>query len=288
MMKKSRDLVSKFIKDPDTLVIAVVPANTRRIRDSQALQLVQEANAQARTIGVLTMPDLSYDMRKKKNPYWELKERLEGKAQDLVELGQGYVAVKNRDTEAEAETKIMQVAEDEVKWFAENLHEFDASTVVGVDALLQKLDGLINAHIRFKWVPRIQGHIEKKRQDTNNRKQQLGVNPSQLTLDTLIAEAKRQLQPTNQDLNKVIDGISRTFVLPKVFPQHWNQRALSSYEKAQVGRAPPYVCILYTVAHFELYCCSYARRWWENWGTHATRAHHPRTTAALLGISSSC
>ena len=51
MMKKSRDLVSKFIKDPDTLVIAVVPANTRRIRDSQALQLVQEANAQARTIG---------------------------------------------------------------------------------------------------------------------------------------------------------------------------------------------------------------------------------------------
>ena len=125
MMNTTRELVRSYIKDADTLIIAVIPANSRRIRDSQALQLVQACKAESRTIGVLTMPDLAYDPRRKKDPYWELKERLSGVAEDVVQLGQGYVAVKNRDTLAEEQMQILNVSLDESQWFKTNLKDFD-------------------------------------------------------------------------------------------------------------------------------------------------------------------
>jgi hypothetical protein len=71
-----------------------VPANQKRVRDSQALQLVQSCGAASRTVGVLTMPDLAGDPRRKKNPFWELKQRLTGRAEDLVPLEHGYVSIK--------------------------------------------------------------------------------------------------------------------------------------------------------------------------------------------------
>jgi hypothetical protein len=71
MMTKTRDLVRHYIQDQDTLVVAVIPANSRRIRDSQALQLVQECKAESRTIGVLTMSGRPTEMRTNR-PFFQL------------------------------------------------------------------------------------------------------------------------------------------------------------------------------------------------------------------------
>ena len=59
---------------------------------------------------------------------WELRERLNGVAQDLVSLPMGYVAVKNRDTRVSV--SIGDSAQNELDWFASNLPEFDTNTKV--------------------------------------------------------------------------------------------------------------------------------------------------------------
>jgi len=101
-----------------------VPANITRVRDSQAIQLVQEAGKEALTLGVLAKADLAHDprfrQRKQKTPYWELAQRLLGAADDMVSLPNGWVAVKNRDTLIEEEEAggLRQSSTNEHSWLS--------------------------------------------------------------------------------------------------------------------------------------------------------------------------
>ena len=67
MMDRTRNLSASFLNDkahPHTFVIAVASAREARIRNSQAMELVQRYNKVQFTIGALTMADLSADSRR--------------------------------------------------------------------------------------------------------------------------------------------------------------------------------------------------------------------------------
>ena len=53
MMSRTRALSERYLRDHSTIVVAVVPANITRVRDSQAIQLVQAAKKEEVTLGVL-------------------------------------------------------------------------------------------------------------------------------------------------------------------------------------------------------------------------------------------
>ncbi|KAJ1620752.1 P-loop containing nucleoside triphosphate hydrolase protein [Pavlovales sp. CCMP2436] len=59
MMQKTRAITERYLRDSNTIVVAVVPANITRVRDSQAIQLVQACGKEAMTLGVLAKADLA-------------------------------------------------------------------------------------------------------------------------------------------------------------------------------------------------------------------------------------
>lgn len=183
MMKQTRDLVERYVKDPNTLVVAVVPATIKRVRDAQAMQIVQAHNAQNRTIGVLTMADLVHDSYGN-DPRWELRERLNGVSQDLVQLPAGYIAVKSRDMRENL--TIAEAAVQELEWFAANLPEFDRTERVSSMALIRQLDQFYTAHIRAKWVPEALKGLNHQAAAILNEASVLGPDPQELGIEGIL------------------------------------------------------------------------------------------------------
>jgi len=150
MMELTRDLSTKYILHPHTIVVAVVPATEKRVRNSQAMELVQRCKKESLTIGALTMTDLSRDPRNAEDPFWQLKERLNGSADDLPLLGHGYVGLKNRDTSCIIEkSDLPSVRDSENKFFYENLLDFKNC---GIDFLVDKLLEIVENYIKRTWV----------------------------------------------------------------------------------------------------------------------------------------
>lgn len=85
IMEQTRILTSKYLQMPSTLVLAVVDARTR-IRNSQAIQLVQSYRKESQCLGVLTKADLCYDPRTPDDPYHQLREKLDGQSADYIHL----------------------------------------------------------------------------------------------------------------------------------------------------------------------------------------------------------
>ena len=191
MMLRTRKITEQYMCRADTVCVCVVPANATRVRDSQAMQLVQRHGKEPLTIGVLAKADLAYDprfkQRKKQSPFWELEDRLAGRADDMVALPQGWVGVKNRDTMVVEEegSSLHASAEEEQRWFSEDAKIQDG---VGINQLLVKIDALFSSHIRDNWVPRATAHLKERQGIVEVELDRLGPAPSSLTLSALLAE----------------------------------------------------------------------------------------------------
>jgi hypothetical protein len=188
MMNRTRELVEKYVNPPDPnipkpIVVVVVPATIKRVRDSQAMQIVQKLKAEARSFGVLSMADLVHDPFGA-DPYWELRERLNGVAQDLVVLPKGYVAVVSRDTRRKHD--IAASAQHEQAWFSEKLPEFDRTTTVSTCALIRRLDDFYSDHIRDHWVPKALEELQSHRKLIAEEAKLLGTPPSEMNVSDLL------------------------------------------------------------------------------------------------------
>lgn len=154
MMDRTRNIAGSYLDDlnnPHTFVIAVVSATETRIRNSQAMELVQRYNKANMTIGVLTMADLAGDPRSDSNPYEILKGRLDGNADDLPSIDLGYFALKNRDTSVtENMLDLVGVNEEEKRWFEQNLP--DHTNQCGIDSLVAQLVHMLEKYTLKKWV----------------------------------------------------------------------------------------------------------------------------------------
>ena len=159
MMQQTRDLSASFLDDaanPHTFVIAVASARDARIRNSQAMELVQRYNKVQFTIGALTMADLSADSRLE-NPYQRLEQRLRAEADDTPELGLGYVALKNRDTVGHANLSLEDSNEEEKRWFDEHLP--NSTELCGIDNLIDRLVRKVEEYTKGTWLQAERGRI---------------------------------------------------------------------------------------------------------------------------------
>jgi hypothetical protein len=167
MMDRTRNLSASFLNDkthPHTFVIAVASAREARIRNSQAMELVQRYNKVQFTIGALTMADLSADARRE-SPYTRLIERVNAEADDTPELGLGYVALKNRDTvttsrENQSREELERANQDEKEWFAEHLPGH--SERCGIESLVDRLVQKVDEYTKGPWIVAERERIEKE------------------------------------------------------------------------------------------------------------------------------
>jgi hypothetical protein len=176
MMDRTRKIAGSFLNDPNnphTFVIAVVSATETRIRNSQAMELVQRYNKENMTIGALTMADLAADRRTETNPYGILKARLDGSADDLPNIDLGYFALKNRDTSDSVQSlNLVSVNEDEERWFKQNLP--DHTNQCGIDSLIAKLVCMLESYTLEKWVKAERERLSTLREEVTSKMNALG------------------------------------------------------------------------------------------------------------------
>eukprot|EP00965_Chrysotila_dentata_P166100 5484254-Pleurochrysis_carterae.AAC.1 len=241
MMQRTRNITEKYLRCEDTIVVAVVPANITRVRDSQAMQMIQANRKEDITIGVLAKCDLSYDPRfkqhKQSTPYWQLEKRLAGEADDMISLSNGWLAVKNRDTQIEEEetSDFSQSLEIEQKWFASEAHisKEICDGQCGVDALLKRIDDLFTKHFRCTWVPKAISHIETKMADVKRNLMLLGPSPKLLSLgevlDAFIAEFGRYSLSFSEGCHVPITcGVNSAIVYVQT---HWMEKVIESIDE---------------------------------------------------------
>jgi len=173
MMEKTREIASSYLQKEHTIVVAVVPSTDQRIRNSQAYELVQRHHKEERCVGALTMADLCEDRRQPNDPFWLLKERLEGTADDLLELSHGYIALKNRDSSgASANLALSDVNIVESTWFQQHLPGHQDKC--GIDALITKLANLIDDYTSNIWIHAEVARLRSLRADTQSALHALG------------------------------------------------------------------------------------------------------------------
>jgi len=186
MMQRTRDVSGMFLSDvnnPHTFVIAVVSARDARIRNSQALELVQRYSKVQFTIGALTMADLAGDSRLE-DPFKRLADRLNAKAEDTPELGLGYVALKNRDTVTKTLASLEEANAEEAAWFKEHLPEHIA--LCGIESLIDRLVDKVESYTRGPWFDAELARIETERSTSISANSKLGTFMPK-DLDDLIA-----------------------------------------------------------------------------------------------------
>jgi len=175
IMEETRNISASFLSDdenPHTFVIAVCSARDARIRNSQAFELVQRYNKTDRTIGVLTMADLSADSRLDE-PYARLISRLNADADDTPPLGLGYVAIKNRDTVGRDVDQTLENANaQESEWFARHLSE--QKDACGLDALVERLVSALQRFTRSEWVIAEKARLASEQANTQEEMNSLG------------------------------------------------------------------------------------------------------------------
>ena len=151
-------LVKKYLVQPNTLVLCVVPATTPRITSSQALGLVAEHCKQGETILALTMAD-----RVQEGSFAELvvkRLRRDEPSEELNVDGKalmGCVGVKNR--EHDSVVTLVQTDEQEEKWWIDRLDALPAQTKAAISSqvasynLVKQMDQLYHQFICRSWKP---------------------------------------------------------------------------------------------------------------------------------------
>jgi hypothetical protein len=191
--ERSKALVTKYIKDRDTLVLAVAPAMTPRLTSNQGIGLVIDTGKQAKTVIALTMTDLV----QRENLKVHVMDRLLRRTDELENHSfGGVVAVINRlhtDTEILADA-----AEREAAWFRALLastpkdykpHMQAISSAVTVSSVIRHLDELYDRHIREDWQPRALKVIDGKIEQQKAEIAALGTPPEKLYVKDVVDEA---------------------------------------------------------------------------------------------------
>lgn len=136
---------------------------------------------------MLTFPDLAVG-RSSNDPYKELKEKLLGKAPDMVSLPRGFIAVKNRDTtkSTEATLPLDEVALRELLWFDQHLPGFVEKGLVSADVLIGRLVDMLCEYIEQTWVPAAVKKVQETILNADHQLKELGVDilAEQLDFDT--------------------------------------------------------------------------------------------------------
>jgi len=163
--KITKDMAMRYITDPRTIILAVLPAN-QDMSTSDALQLARFADPQGhRTIGVITKIDIM-------DPGTDACKMLLG---EEIALRLGYVGVKNRgQSDIRANVRVRMALEAEKKWFSEHpKYSKLPPGYTGTDCLVQKLTKVLFRHIK-NFLPEIKKEILDRKRKVGDRLAELG------------------------------------------------------------------------------------------------------------------
>ncbi|KAL2015273.1 hypothetical protein VTK56DRAFT_5929 [Thermocarpiscus australiensis] len=182
-----RAMVERAIKDNRTIILAVVPCNVD-IATQEILKLATDADPTGlRTMGVLTKPDLATERATQQ----VIIDLVLGKRNDLK---LGYCVVKNRS--ADDDLSSLQDRDDAEKVFfkSEPWCQLESSGRIGIDALRQRLSGLIQSITRREF-PRVRDDIRKKLHATEEKLRALGDSRADtMSQRSYLAEVARKFQ----------------------------------------------------------------------------------------------
>jgi hypothetical protein len=159
MATKTKNLAEEYIKQPNTIILCVVPATTPRITSYLPIALIKNYNKEANTIIALTMADRVGP----ENIYELLIKRIINETDEFNQTEfAGCVAVINRshvDSTTLEENDfhsnkwfttniINEIPEDLPKQSTELIHKN-----IGIGNLINNLDTLYNKFIKNNWIP---------------------------------------------------------------------------------------------------------------------------------------
>jgi hypothetical protein len=191
----SRRITRKYLQDPNTIPVVVVDATTTSVRANVAFELLQQIPGKVDVaIGALTYADrCSLPSHSRSDPFMRLKARTRGVASDCPKIGGGYVALSNRDTQAERYPTLAQAAGQETLWFQENIPELLEEKIASAHCLVSRISNQMVTFTLQKWVPRASRTLSQHRQELENLMKLLGSPPESSLLHGMEKSAMQVL-----------------------------------------------------------------------------------------------
>ena len=193
MRDKSKNIINKYINQPNTLIICVIPANTTRLTANQALGMVNDANKTKDCLIVLTMVDLLHN--------------------DDIELFIDRILMKNNEIKKLNIKKVIGVISHKNKdinenvWFKNNLlNNIDDNSLkeeinknITLENLLISVDDMFNDFINTNWKDNAINKTNQQILKLENELNELGT--EDITLKELLDFIK-----TNSNFNRVFEN----------------------------------------------------------------------------------
>ncbi|KAI8907915.1 P-loop containing nucleoside triphosphate hydrolase protein [Gorgonomyces haynaldii] len=125
----TREITESYVKDPNTMVLMIVPGNERS-RNSLISTIIQQLGAEHRTIGVLTKCDLLVERE-----YETLLKKMRGDPTYSLPLQLGYVALNSGDNRAISFDNVIHQEQAFFKHFFDTLNTNPHT--VGIESLVK-------------------------------------------------------------------------------------------------------------------------------------------------------
>lgn len=197
LYKQTTELVNRYLRTEDTLVLCVVDATIPALDSSVALKMVRDAGKLPQTILALTKADLIQD---EESIVEHIFERVLGRSketQDLSELA-GCVAVVNRlhqdklsllEAEEAEMTVFSALFADPAEAYAPDSIQQQLRSNTTTVQLIAKLNKLFSDHIVDTWLPSVTDSIHKAMVAVQDQLRQLGPDPKDLDIVKVIQAA---------------------------------------------------------------------------------------------------
>jgi hypothetical protein len=191
MREKSKTIINKYINQPNTIIICVIPANTTRLTANQALGMVNDANKTKDCLIALTMVDLLHN--------------------DDIELFVDRILMKNNEIKKLNIKKVIGVISHKNKdineniWFENNLlNNINDNSLkneiiknITLENLLISVDEMFNDFINTNWK---NAAINKTNQQIIKLENELKELGKDITLKELLEFIK-----SNGNFNRLFD-----------------------------------------------------------------------------------
>ena len=165
--KQIIDLASSYIKNPKTLILAVMAARDD-LETDMALELIKhyEPNGD-RTIGIITKIDLM-------NKGSDVSHYLDNRISKDLQLKYGYFAIKNRSLEERISNTSLESFKIEAEYFNQNINIYNKRDRLGLQSVEGVLVNVMIDRIRSN-LPLIKGTLSEELKDTRELLSQMGT-----------------------------------------------------------------------------------------------------------------
>jgi len=191
MAEKTLKLATKYLSEPNNIVLCVIPSTTPRVTSYPPIGLIKQFKKENNTILALTMADRIQS----ENIYELLIKRITNQTDEFNHNEfAGCVAVINRSHKDNISLQENDNFED--RWFIENVIEHmpedfpreQAELIyknIKIENLVNNLDKLYNRFIEQYWIPQTIDSLETKYKNIKEEIDNLGIPIENINIDEL-------------------------------------------------------------------------------------------------------